>query len=134
MVCFQSLLIPYSCTTNEYTDEYNKTASHKDRGAGFSTLIIAIISTELKIASDFFQAIADFLGPKYEESKQVASDYAQKAQETAEHYVQVGQEKAGEYQKVAEQKGEQAKQEAHKTKEQAKQEAHKTKEEAKKQT
>jgi hypothetical protein len=125
------------------SDEYNKTASHKQRGAGFQTLILALISTELKVASDFFQAIADFLGPKYEEGKQTAAGYAKHAQQTAEQYKEAGkdklaeyqkkgedyakfaQDKASDYQKEGEKKGEQLKQEAVSKKEEAKQKAQK---------
>jgi len=139
---------------NTWQDEYNKTASHKNRGAGFQTLLMALISTELKIASDFFQVIADILGPKYEESKQTASDYAKHAQKTANQYVDAGkekvhefqkkgddylrdaqkqgqevskqaQEKAGEYQKKGEEKGEQVKEQAQQTKNDAKAKAQK---------
>jgi len=76
-----------------WNDEYNKTATHKSRGAGLTTSVLAIISTELKIASDFFQIVADFLGPKYEESKDKASAYAQDAKETAQQYRDVAADK-----------------------------------------
>ncbi len=78
------------------TDEYNKTASHKSRNAGLSTLLLALISTQLKLASDFFQLIADFLGPKYEEGKSKANHYAKQAQDTADEYTAYGKEKLNE--------------------------------------
>ena len=133
-------------------DEYKKTVNHKDRSPGLQTTIFALISTLLKIASDFFQMIANFLGPKYEESKKKSVDYVNQAKSTAEQYKQAGQEKVQQYTKIAEEKAseykksgeekaehykkegkgavEQTKEEAHKTKE----EAHKTKEEAHKKT
>ena len=72
---------------------------------------MALISTELKLASDFFQAVADFLGPKYEESKQKAHAYKVDAQEVVDGYVKEGKEyqaaavdKAGEYARLGEEK------------------------------
>lgn len=125
---------------NTWSDEYQKTANHKDRGAGISTLILALISTELKIASDFFQAVADFLGPKYyetkdkyEETKAKGSAYVKEAREAADHYKEMGKDKLADYQKLAQEKAEQAKLETEKKAEQAKQEGEKKKEEAKKQ-
>ena len=81
-----------------FPDEYKKTINHKDRGPGLSTSLMAIVSTELKLASDLFQAIADFLGPKYEESKKKGSDYVRQAQDKAQDYQQIGQDKAQELQ------------------------------------
>lgn len=88
-----------SAKTFLLADEYSKTESHKNRGPGLQTLIMAVISTELKIASDFFQAIADFLGPRYEEGKQTATDYANAAQRTAQQYTEAGKEKLSDLQK-----------------------------------
>lgn len=113
------------------TDEYTKTAKHNDRGAGISTSVMALVSTNLKITSDVFQAIADFLGPKYDESKKKGADYARQAQDTASQYKQIGQDKvgdlaklgqqkAGEYQKYGEEKADQAKGKAEEKKEEAK--------------
>lgn len=62
---------------------------------------MALISTELKIASDFFQAVADFLGPKYEESKSKAHDLSQNAKATVDGYVAEGKQAAQHYQAVA---------------------------------
>ncbi len=50
---------------NTYRDEYRKTG-----GNGLMTTGKAIISTELKLAADFFQTVANFLGPKKEAAKQ----------------------------------------------------------------
>ncbi|KAF2088448.1 hypothetical protein K490DRAFT_55864 [Saccharata proteae CBS 121410] len=47
-----------------YDDEYQKTG-----GKGLITTAKAIVSTELKITADFFQKVADYLGPKKEEAK-----------------------------------------------------------------
>ena len=75
---------------------------------------MAVVSTELKIASDFFQAIADFLGPKYEESKKKGADYVRQVEDTTSHYKQIGQEKVNEAQKVGEEKKQEVQKEAHK--------------------
>lgn len=119
---------------NTWSDEYQKTANHKERGPGFSTLVMALISTELKIASDFFQVIADFLGPKYEEGKAKGSEYVKEAQATAgkyvneaqataEQYKEAGKEKLQEMQKLGQEKAEEAKKEAQKAKDEAKKQA-----------
>jgi len=113
-----------------YNDEYQKTSKHKNRGNGVTTLVLAIISTELKIASDFFQAVADFLGPKYEEGKQKGAEYVQYAQDTAEHYKEVGKDRLEEAKKIGQQKSEEAQQVADEKTEKAKKEAEKTKDEA----
>lgn len=72
------------------------------------TLIMALISTVLKIISDFLQVASDYIGPKYEEGKDKASAYVNEAEK-----------KLGEYQKIGEQKTEQVKSEAAKTKDDA---------------
>ncbi|GAB7365046.1 hypothetical protein MBLNU230_g5827t1 [Neophaeotheca triangularis] len=106
-----------------WQSEYEKTARYKNRGPGVTTSVMAIVSTELKVASDFFSAVADWLGPKYEEGKENASEIVDKAQKKGEQYVkagqqtaeewkQVGQDKAAEYQKYGREKKEEAKQEA----------------------
>ena len=131
----QKLTIAFDANKS-FPDEYDKTAKHKERGPGLSTLLMAVVSTELKIASDFFQVVADYLGPKYEESKQKGADYVQEAKDTAEaykakgqekvqEYSKLGQEKASEYQKVGEEKKEQTKEEVKKAKEEAQKKAQK---------
>merc|ERR1712230_7515 len=136
---------PYNYVWSTWNDEYRKTANHNNRGAGLSTSLMAIVSTELKIASDFFQALADFLGPKYEESKKKGADYVRNAEDKAEHYKHVGQEKldeythlgqqkADEYKKAGEEKTEEFKGQAKETKEQAKGAAEQTKQDAQKKT
>ncbi|TKA27073.1 hypothetical protein B0A50_05264 [Salinomyces thailandicus] len=136
---------PYNYVSSTWNDEYKKTANHKDRGTGLTTSIMAIISTELRITSDFFQALANVLGPKYEESKKKGSDYVRQAEDTAGHYKQIGQEKLGDYTKQGQQtaeelkkngedKAESVKGQAKEGKEQAKGAAEQTKSEAQKKT
>lgn len=55
---------------NTWEDQYNKTAARNNRGNGLSTSLLAIISTQLKIAADSVNLVADWLGPKSEEAKQ----------------------------------------------------------------
>ncbi|CAK1367147.1 hypothetical protein CB0940_10467 [Cercospora beticola] len=146
-----SILAPVVYLYGTWQDEYTKTARHNDRGAGLTTLILALVSTNLKIASDVFQVIADTLGPKYEESKKKSADYVNNAQDhlnnlknnasgkfnDAQKYGQdkyneaqkYGQEKYDEAQKYGNEKKDQAKQ----TKDEAKDQAKQTKDEAKKQ-
>ncbi|KXS94441.1 hypothetical protein AC578_5197 [Pseudocercospora eumusae] len=127
---------PYSYLTGTFNDEYEKTAKHNNRGQGVGTLVQATISTQLRIASDFFQAVADILGPKYEEGKKKGSEYVRDVKDNADHYKQIGQEKLNEYtkhgqqkvdeaQKVGQQKADEAKDQAKQTKEEAKQKAQK---------
>nr|POE93402.1 hypothetical protein CFP56_19414 [Quercus suber] len=108
-----------------WNDEYTKTANHKERGQGLQTSVLALVSTQLKISSDFFQAIADILGPKYEESKKQGAHLAKQTQDAAEKYSKVGQEKVNELKQTTQEKGEQAKQEAVKTKDEAQKKASK---------
>lgn len=90
-----------------------------------------MISTELKIASDFFQTVADILGPKYEESKKKGADYVRDLQNNAEHYKQVGADKVNEYTKLGQQKAEEAQKVGEEKTKEAKDQANKTKDEAK---
>ncbi|KAF2173403.1 hypothetical protein M409DRAFT_15687 [Zasmidium cellare ATCC 36951] len=136
---------PYNYVSGAYEDEYNKTAKHNERGQGITTTILAIVSTELRIASDFFHAVADILGPKYEESKKKGSEYIKDLENKAEHYKQIGQDKvneytklgqakADEYTKAGQQKTEELKKQGEETKEEAKKQAQGAKEEAQKKT
>ncbi|WPH00205.1 Hypothetical protein R9X50_00302800 [Acrodontium crateriforme] len=102
-----------------WDDEYKRTASHNDRGPGLITSGLALISTELKIASDFFQAVADFLGPKYAEGKQKGADYVKSAEDTADHYKNLAADKIDELTKKGEQTKDQVKSEAEQAKKKA---------------
>ncbi|KYG40906.1 hypothetical protein M433DRAFT_138433 [Acidomyces richmondensis BFW] len=119
-------------TWRAIADEFEKTAKHNDRGYGISTSVMAIVSTELKIASDFFQAVADFLGPKYEEGKKKGADYVRQAEETAEQYKQIGQDKVNEYANIGHQKVDELKSETEKKKDQAKQQTQEAQKKAQK--
>ena len=55
---------------NTWEDQYNKVASRNNRGNSLSTSFLAIISTQLKIAADSVNLVADWFGPKTEEAKQ----------------------------------------------------------------
>lgn len=140
-----SMIYPYINMLTVPKDEYKKTASHNNRGPGLTTSGLALLSTELRIASDVFQTIADFLGPKVQEGRKNAADYVQavgeKAQDfkqngeqKANDYAKAGQEKANDYAKVGREKVNEAKQFGEEKKEQTKQEAQKAKDEAAKKT
>jgi len=105
---------PYNYVTGTYRDEYSKIAKHNDRGEGVVTGVMAIVSTELKIASDFFQTVANILGPKYEEGKKKGSSYIKQAQDTAEKYTKAGQDQLADLQKTGQKKFDEAKGEAQK--------------------
>lgn len=109
------------------TEEYKKTASHNNRGPGLTTSGLALLSTELRIASDVFQTIADFLGPKVQEGRKGAAEYAHAIGEKAQEFKQNGEQKANDYSKVGQEKVNEAKQVGEEKKEQAKQEAQKAK-------
>lgn len=115
-------------------DEYTKTAKHNDRGQGITTTIMAIVSTELRIASDFFHAVADVLGPKYEESKKKGSEYVKELESKAEQYKQMGADKVNDYTKTGQAKADELKKQGEETKEEAKKQAQGAKEEAQKKT
>jgi CRISPR/Cas system CSM-associated protein Csm4 (group 5 of RAMP superfamily) len=102
------------------TDEYSKTAKHNDRGGGVITSVLALVCTELRITSDFFQAVAEYLGPKYEEGKKKGSNYLKDAQDTAGEYAKAGQDKFNEISKAGQKNAEQLKGDAKKLGDQAK--------------
>lgn len=129
-----------SCSTHIHvmlltmpTDEYSKTAKSKNRGDGLPlpTLVLAYISFNLRVASDFLHTVANTVGPKYEESKKKGADYVREAQNQAEHYKKVGQEKVDEYTKFGQQKAEEAKKQGEETVDEAKKQGEETKEQAK---
>lgn len=135
----------YPHRLTRHLDEYKKTASHNNRGPGLTTSGLALLSTELRIASDVFQTIADFLGPKVQEGKKNAADYAnsmgekaqdlkQNGEQKANEYAKVGQEKANDFAKNGQEKLNDAKQYGEEKTEQTKKEAQKAKDEAKKAT
>jgi len=83
-----------------YNDEYQKTG-----GQGIITTAKAIVSTELKIASDVLHAFGDWLGPKKEQAK----DYYQQAQEKAGEFRNEAEKKYGEVKGQAQDKSGEAK-------------------------
>ncbi|CZT14669.1 uncharacterized protein RCC_00643 [Ramularia collo-cygni] len=139
------VLWPYSYVSQTWQDEYKKTASHNERGPGLTTSGLALISTELRIATDVFHTIVNFLGPKAQEGKKNASDYAhsigekaqdlkQNGEKKANDYAKVGQEKVNDYAKAGQEKMNEAKQYGEEKKEQGEQKAQKAKDEAGKKT
>jgi len=100
---------PYNYVSSTYSDEYSKTAKHNGRGGGVITSVLALVCTELRITSDFFQAVAEYLGPKYEEGKKKGSNYLKEAQDTAGEYAQAGQDKFNELSKAGQKNAEQLK-------------------------
>ncbi|EME42695.1 hypothetical protein DOTSEDRAFT_73495 [Dothistroma septosporum NZE10] len=122
---------PYSYTTNTWQDEYSKTAKSGNRGDGISTLILAYISFNLRVASDVLHTVANNVGPKYEESKKKGADYVREAQNQAEHYKKIGQDKVDEYTKYGQQKADEAKKQGEETLDEAKKQGDETKETAK---
>jgi hypothetical protein len=126
-------------------DEYVKTAKYNGRGEGVYTGVLALISTEMKIASDFFAKVSEVLGPKYEESKKKAADYVNEAKEAANQYAKEGQDKLDKYskegqnkldeaQKSGEKKADQVKGDAKKAGDKVEGKAQEVKEDAKKAT
>ena len=77
-----------------WNDEYSKTVNRNNRGPGLPTTIMAIISTELKVAADAFQVIADYFGPQKEAAKQKKDNYAQQAKQKKDSYAAKAQEKS----------------------------------------
>jgi len=134
---------PYNYLTETWQDEYTKTAKHNNRGPGLTTTAMAAVSTELRIASDFFQTIANILGPKYEEGKKKGADYIRDFGENVDHYGKVaqakvdeytkhGQNKAEEYTKKGEEKLDEAKKQGSEKVNETKKQAEATKDEAQK--
>lgn len=84
----------YEYLYNTWSDEYSKTANKNNRGPGITTLVMAAISTELKVASDAFQAIADFLGPAKDDAKAKKDAFVSQAKQKKDGYAAKVQEKS----------------------------------------
>lgn len=115
---------------NTWSDEYKKTSEHGDRGPGLTTSVLALISTELRFASDAYQTVVNYLGPKKEEAQNNAQDAYQKmsamGQEKMSQAQQFGQTKmnqANDLVNQAQSKGQEKADEAKKTGQQAQQKA-----------
>lgn len=122
---------PYTYLTETWNDEYSKTANHNKRGAGISTSVLAIISLELRVASDFFHYVADTIKPAYEEGKSKAGELNKFAQDKAAEYEKYGKEKYSELKGEADKKTSEAKDVAQKKTDEAKDTASKKTDEAK---
>lgn len=127
---------PYNYLSNAWQDEYQKTAQHNNRGAGLTTLILALVSVQLRVASDALIVASQIVGPRYEKSKTKGADYVNIAKDNVNHfkdnasaelnhYANRGQQKANEAQKAGEEKAQQAKNEAKGAKEEVKKQANK---------
>lgn len=87
----------YNYLMTTWSDEYEKTANHNNRGPGLTTSAMALISTELKVASDCLQTAANFVGRKSPEAKHLGQDMANEARNMksqASQRAQQGQEQA----------------------------------------
>lgn len=76
-----------------WNDEYTKTAKQNNRGSGITTSVMALISTEMKVASDALQVVADFLGPKKEAAKSKGEQFSTQAKQKKDAYAAKAQEK-----------------------------------------
>lgn len=94
---------PFSYVFNTYHDEYTKT-SRRD-GEGIVSTGKAFISTELRIASESLQYVADFLGPK----KDQASDKLQQLKGAGQEKAQQAKEQGLQAKDQAKEQGQQAK-------------------------
>lgn len=77
-----------------WEDEYNRTASRNNRGSSLSTSILAIISTQLRIAADGVNVLADYFGPKKEEAKQRSDSMLNDLYKKVNSYEQEAKKKA----------------------------------------
>lgn len=100
-----------------WQDEYKKTA-HRS-GSGITTSVLALISTEMKIASDTLQFIADFLGPKKDAAKQKSNSYIDSAKNLTDHYTNEAKKKKDTYESEAAKKKDTYAKKAEETKDQA---------------
>ncbi|GAM86592.1 hypothetical protein ANO11243_046060 [Dothideomycetidae sp. 11243] len=71
-----------------WSDEYEKTAKRNNRGNGPVTFGMAVVSTELKIASDALQYLADILSDRSSEAKKKTDKLASAAKEKKDTYAQ----------------------------------------------
>lgn len=67
----------YNYVMDTWSDEYQKTANKNNRGSGVTTSVMAIVSTELKIASDCLQYGADVLARRDNNDSQVLTNARQ---------------------------------------------------------
>lgn len=91
-----------------WQDEYRKTANRNDNNQSLFTLAQAVISTQLRVATDVFQVLHDYLAPKAEEAKakrdsiidgakKQARDWEAKGQELRDGYAAQARESADSY-------------------------------------
>ncbi|KAF2158048.1 hypothetical protein K461DRAFT_290304 [Myriangium duriaei CBS 260.36] len=73
---------------NTWSDEYNKTAKRNARRSGPVTFGLAVVSTELRIASDALQYLAESLSDRGSEAKQKKDDLVSAAKQKKDTYAQ----------------------------------------------
>ena len=78
--------------TRDYVFSTYEDESKKVGGDGVVGFVKAVVSTELRIASEFMHAAAEYIGPKkdelegkYEQTKKDASEKVQRAKKTAQN-------------------------------------------------
>ncbi|GAB7351582.1 hypothetical protein MBLNU459_g2204t1 [Dothideomycetes sp. NU459] len=91
-----------------WEDEYNKTAKANNRGPGLSTSLMAIISTQLKIASDTLHVVGDYLGPKKEQAKAKRDSFVDGALQKKDAYAEEAKKKKDGFTEEAKKKKDQA--------------------------
>lgn len=78
---------------NTWSDEYDKTVTKKNRGPGPVSLTLTLVSTELRIASDTFQYLADLLSDRSQDAKKKKDQFMDSAKQKKETYAQKAAEK-----------------------------------------
>lgn len=78
---------------NTWYDEYDKTVTQKKRGPGPISLTMAVVSTELRVASDTFQYLADLLADRSKDAKKKKDQYVDAAKQKKDTYAQKAAEK-----------------------------------------
>lgn len=94
----------YNYVFSTWDDEYQKTIRRNNRGPGLTSSVMAIVSTEMKIASDVLAAVADYLGPKKQEAKQKKDAFFSQAQQEKDSYANAAKKNAETYKKQAQEK------------------------------
>lgn len=74
-----------------WNEEYEKTAKRNNRGPGVVTLGLTVVSTELRIASDTLQYIANLLAEKRSDAKQKKDEVVSAAKQKKDTYAQKAQ-------------------------------------------
>lgn len=91
---------------NTWSEQYNKTSSRNDRGDGIVTIALAGLSTVLKIQTDVFDKVSDYMGPKKDALKEKKDSLVDGAKKKKDAYGEDAKNKKDSYAAKAQGKAE----------------------------